>query len=69
MEGNRNGLQSLAKYSKRRLLETIELADGGILLYAEAFLPPDLANRYFVELRDTSVPRRPMHLRRESLAH
>ncbi len=33
-------------------METIELADGGILLYDEAFLPPDLADRYFVELRD-----------------
>src|SRR5262245_33365643 len=33
--------------------ETIELADGGILLYDDAFLPPDLADRYFAELRDT----------------
>ncbi len=33
-------------------METIELADGGIILYDEAFLPPDLAQRYFVELRD-----------------
>ncbi|MBV9125536.1 MAG: alpha-ketoglutarate-dependent dioxygenase AlkB [Planctomycetes bacterium] len=31
------------------------LADGGILLYEEAFLPPELADRYFVELRDTSA--------------
>ena len=34
-------------------MDTIELADGGILLYHDAFLPPDLADRYFVELRDT----------------
>ncbi len=33
-------------------METIELTDGGILLYDDAFLPPDLADRYFVELRD-----------------
>lgn len=36
-------------------METIELADGGILLYDQAFLPPDLADRYFVELRDHSA--------------
>ncbi len=35
-------------------MDTIELADGGLLLYEEAFLPPDLADRYFVELRDTA---------------
>ena len=33
-------------------MDTIELTDGGLLLYDEAFLPPDLADRYFVELRD-----------------
>ena len=33
-------------------LETIELADGGLLLYDRAFLPPELADRYLVELRD-----------------
>jgi alkylated DNA repair dioxygenase AlkB len=33
---------------------TIELADGGVLLYEEAFLPADLADRYFVELRDSA---------------
>jgi alkylated DNA repair dioxygenase AlkB len=33
-------------------METIELADGGILLYDDAFLPPVLADRYLVELRD-----------------
>lgn len=37
-----------------RNMQTIELADGGLLLYDEAFLPPDLAERYFVELRDTA---------------
>src|SRR6516162_4005924 len=36
-------------------MDTIELADGGILLYQDAFLRPDLADRYFVELRDTSA--------------
>jgi len=35
-------------------METIELTDGGILLYDEAFLPLDLADRYFAELRKTS---------------
>ncbi len=33
-------------------MQTIELTDGGILLYEEAFLPSDLADRYFVDLRD-----------------
>jgi alkylated DNA repair dioxygenase AlkB len=33
-------------------VDTIELADGGILIYDNAFLPPDVADRYFVELRD-----------------
>ena len=36
-------------------MESIELADGGILLYDDAFLLPDVADRYFVELRDTSA--------------
>ena len=35
-------------------MQNIELADGGILLYDEAFLPADLADRYFAELRDTA---------------
>jgi hypothetical protein len=35
-------------------MDTIELADGGLLLYQEAFLPADVADRYFVELRDTA---------------
>ena len=33
-------------------MQTINLTDGGILLYNEAFLPPDIADRYFAELRD-----------------
>ncbi len=33
-------------------MQTIELADGGLLIYDDAFLPPDLAQRCFVELRD-----------------
>ena len=36
-------------------MDTIELTDGGILLYDDAFLPPDVAHRYFVELRDNSA--------------
>jgi hypothetical protein len=36
-------------------VETIELTDGGIVLYHDAFLPPDLAQRYFGELRDHSA--------------
>ena len=32
--------------------KTIELKDGGLLLYDEAFLTPDLADRYFEDLRD-----------------
>ncbi len=35
-------------------MKTIQLTDGGILLYEEAFLPADLADRYFAELRDTA---------------
>lgn len=30
----------------------IQLQDGGILIYEETFLPSELADRYFVELRD-----------------
>jgi alkylated DNA repair dioxygenase AlkB len=33
-------------------MQTIELRDGGVLLYDEAFLPSELADRYFAELRD-----------------
>ncbi len=36
-------------------LQTIELTDGGILLYDEVFLPSELADRYFVDLRDHCV--------------
>ena len=35
-------------------MQNIELADGGIVIYDEAFLPADLADRYFAELRDTA---------------
>lgn len=35
-----------------KTLQTTELRDGGVLLYAEPFLSPELADRYFVELRD-----------------
>lgn len=33
-------------------MQTIELTDGGILHYDPAFLPSDVAGRYFAELRD-----------------
>jgi hypothetical protein len=36
-------------------MQTIELTDGGIMLYDDAFLPPDIADRYFAELRDKSA--------------
>ena len=36
-------------------METIQLTDGGLLLFDSAFLPPDLADRYFAELRDHCV--------------
>jgi alkylated DNA repair dioxygenase AlkB len=36
-------------------MDAIELADGGVVLYHEAFLPADVADRYFVELRDTGA--------------
>ena len=36
-------------------METIELADGGILLYDGLFLPSDLADDYFAKLRDQYV--------------
>ncbi len=34
-------------------METIELTDGGLLLFDAAFLASEDADRYFVELRDT----------------
>ena len=33
-------------------METLELSDGGLLLIEDQFLPTDLADRYFLELRD-----------------
>ena len=36
-------------------METIKLADGGVILFLKGFVPPELAEQYFVELRD-SVP-------------
>ena len=30
----------------------IDVKDGGILLYEESFLPAELSDRYFVELRN-----------------
>jgi alkylated DNA repair dioxygenase AlkB len=39
----------------RNSMETIELANGGIILYDAAFFQPDLADRYFVELRETAA--------------
>ena len=36
-------------------METIELADGGLLLYDDAFLSPEDADRYFAELRKQSA--------------
>ena len=37
------------------VMQTIELTDGGILLYDESFLPSELADRYFVTIRDECV--------------
>jgi len=34
------------------VVKTVELQDGGILIYDDAFLPADLADRFFVDLRD-----------------
>jgi alkylated DNA repair dioxygenase AlkB len=36
-------------------VNTIELADGGILRHDPAFFAPEVADRYFVELRDTAA--------------
>jgi alkylated DNA repair dioxygenase AlkB len=33
-------------------VKTIKLTDGGLLLYEDAFLPSELADHYFSELRD-----------------
>ena len=40
------------KCNRNPLMETIELQDGGLLLYDTAFLPSDVADRDFVDLRD-----------------
>ena len=37
------------------VMQTIELMDGGVLLFDESFLPGDLSDRYFTELRDNCV--------------
>lgn len=36
-------------------METINLADGGLLLYDETFLPPEQADHYFVTIRDACI--------------
>ena len=36
-------------------MKTFDLADGGLLLFDEAFLPRELADRYFLDLRDHCV--------------
>ncbi len=36
-------------------LQTIELTDGGILLYDESFLSFELADRYFITIRDECI--------------
>ena len=46
-------------------MDTIHLADDGLLLYAEGFLPTDLADRSFVELRDTT----PWEQKRAAFGH
>ena len=35
-----------------KTMQTIELKDGGVLLYADSFLSSVLADQYFVDLRD-----------------
>lgn len=36
-------------------MQTIDLSDGGILLYDDDFLLPEFADRYFAELRENCV--------------
>ncbi len=36
-------------------MEKIELRDGGLLLFDESFLPAEVADRYFVTIRDECV--------------
>lgn len=33
-------------------MRSIKRSDGGILLYEPSFVEPEIADRYFVELRD-----------------
>jgi len=35
-------------------MHTVKLADGGRLLYDESFLTPEVSDRYFTELRDST---------------
>ena len=37
------------------VMQTIELTDGGILLYHESFLPAELSDRYFITIKDDCV--------------
>jgi 2OG-Fe(II) oxygenase superfamily len=37
----------------RTSMQSIEIADGGLVLYDQDFLPKDLADHYFLELRET----------------
>ena len=36
-------------------MHTVELVDGGRLLYDESFLSPEVSDRYFAELRDSTI--------------
>jgi alkylated DNA repair dioxygenase AlkB len=40
------------KRSSSKTMQTISLADGGVLHYDESFLPSELADRYLVAVRD-----------------
>tara|TARA_A100001391_G_scaffold143428_1_gene101220 strand:- start:815 stop:1435 length:621 start_codon:yes stop_codon:yes gene_type:complete len=40
---------------KPNSLQTIELTDGGVLLFDGNFLPSELADRYFVTIRDECI--------------
>ena len=37
------------------VMRTVELTDGGVLLYDECFLPAELADRHFITIRDECV--------------
>src|SRR5262249_18345252 len=41
--------------NNEKSVQSIELTNGGLLLYDEAFLSPDVADRYFAELRDHCI--------------